>query len=123
VARSEHPYRYSQFCELYASWRGKQRLSMRQVHRAGEKLFVDYSGKRPHIVDPTTGESRDVELFVAVMGASNYSPLSCQRSTRFAHSADVVFAICTLLVSCKSGSARCERHQRGTPDAYLVDER
>jgi transposase len=73
VARSEHPYRYSQFCELYASWRGKQRLSMRQVHRAGEKLFVDYSGKQPHIVDPNTGESRDVELFVAVMGASNYT--------------------------------------------------
>jgi transposase len=73
AARSEHPYRYSRFCELYASWRGKQRLSMRQVHRAGEKLFVDYSGKRPHIVDPTTGESRDVELFVAVMGASNYT--------------------------------------------------
>jgi transposase len=73
VARCEHPYRYSQFCELYAVWRGKRRLSMRQVHRAGEKLFVDYSGKQPHIVDPATGEARDVELFVAVLGASNYT--------------------------------------------------
>jgi transposase len=73
LARSEHPYRYSQFCELYALWRGKRRLSMRQVHRAGEKLFVDYSGKRPHIVDAATGETREVELFVAVLGASNYT--------------------------------------------------
>jgi transposase len=73
LARSEHPYRYSQFCELFALWRGKRRLSMRQVHRAGEKAFVDYSGKRPHIVDAATGETRDVELFVAVLGASNYT--------------------------------------------------
>jgi transposase len=73
LARSEHPYCYSQFCELFATWRGKRRLSMRQVHRAGEKCFVDYSGKRPHIVDATTGEVRDVELFVAVLGASNYT--------------------------------------------------
>jgi transposase len=40
------PYQYSQFCELYAEWRGQQRLSMRQTHRPGEKLFVDYSGKK-----------------------------------------------------------------------------
>ena len=73
LARGEHPYRYSQFCELYASWRGKRRLSMRQLHRAGEKLFIDYSGKRPQIIDPTTGEVRDAELFVAVLGASNYT--------------------------------------------------
>ena len=73
LARSEHPYRYSQFCELYALWRGKRRLSMRQVHRAGEKAFVDYSGKRSHIVDVATGEIRDVELFVSVLGASNYT--------------------------------------------------
>jgi transposase len=73
LARSEHPYCYSQFCELFASWRGTRRLSMRQVHRAGEKSFVDYSGKRPYIVDASTGEARDVELFVAVLGASDYT--------------------------------------------------
>jgi transposase len=43
---------------------------MRQVHRAGEKLFVDFSGKRPHLVDPATGEEIAVELFVGVLGAS-----------------------------------------------------
>ena len=46
---------------------------MRQVHLAGDKLFVDYSGKKAHIVDPDTGEVNDVELFVAVLGASNYT--------------------------------------------------
>ena len=70
-----HPdgYRYSRFCELYRRWRKRQRLSMRQVHRAGEKLFVDYSGKKPHLVDPNTGEPIFVELFVGVLGASNYT--------------------------------------------------
>src|SRR5688572_26242566 len=67
------PYQYSQFCELYSGWRDKRRLSMRQVHRPGEKLFIDYSGKRPRLRDQETGETREVELFVAVLGASNYT--------------------------------------------------
>ena len=66
-------YQYSQFCELYAVWRGQRRISMRQVHRPGEKLFIDYSGKRPSICDPATGEVHEVELFVGVLGASNYT--------------------------------------------------
>jgi transposase len=72
-ATDGRPYQYSQFCDIYARWRKRLRLSMRQVHRAGEKVFVDYSGKRPRIVDPATGEVRDVELFVAVLGASSYT--------------------------------------------------
>jgi transposase len=67
------PYQYSQFCELYAGWRNQRRLSMRQTHRPGEKLFIDYSGKKPSIVDPATSERIEVELFVAVLGASNYT--------------------------------------------------
>ncbi|HTP28466.1 MAG TPA: IS21 family transposase [Anaeromyxobacteraceae bacterium] len=66
-------YRYTQFCEHYRAWLKKRGLTMRQEHRAGEKLFVDYSGKKPHIVDPQTGEVIEVELFVAVLGASNYT--------------------------------------------------
>src|SRR5262245_15853430 len=66
-------YRYTQFCEHYRQWCARHRLSMRQVHRGGEKLFVDYSGKKPHLVDPRTGEVREVELFVAVLGASSYT--------------------------------------------------
>ena len=64
-------YRYTQFCEHYRRWRRKRGVVMRQVHRAGEKLFVDYSGDGPHFVEPSTGEIVECELFVAVLGASN----------------------------------------------------
>jgi transposase len=67
------PYQYSQFCELYAEYRKKMSPSMRQTHRAGEKAFLDFSGKRPRIVDRETGEETEVELFVMVLGASNYT--------------------------------------------------
>jgi transposase len=75
VAKTDasRPYQYSQFCDLYAGFRGRLAPSMRQVHRAGEKAFVDYSGKKPSIVDPETGVVTDVELFVMVLGASNYT--------------------------------------------------
>lgn len=63
-------YRYSQFCEIYRCWSKKLKPSMRQVHRAGEKTFTDFSGKRPHIIDRKTGERIAVELFVGVLGAS-----------------------------------------------------
>ena len=70
-----HPdgYRYSQFCERYRRWVGTQRRSMRQVHRAGEKLFVDYAGQHPRVIEPETGEVREAELFVAVLGASSFT--------------------------------------------------
>lgn len=70
-----HPdgYQYSRFCELYDQWRGRQDLVMRQVHRAGENLFIDYAGQTVPVVDPQTGEVRQAEIFVAVLGASSYS--------------------------------------------------
>ena len=73
--RENHPdgYGYTQFCDHYRRWCLDRRLSMRQIHHAGEKLFVDYAGKKPELVDPATGEVREVELFVAVLGASNYT--------------------------------------------------
>jgi transposase len=77
-------YRYTQFCEVYRRWLKARRLSMRQVHRAGEKLFVDYSGKKPCIVDPRTGEVTDVELFVGVLGASNYTYAEATRTQQIA---------------------------------------
>jgi transposase len=67
------PYQYSQFCELYGAWRSRLQPSMRMVHRAGEKAFVDYSGKKPRLWDRDTGEAREVELFVMVLGASSYT--------------------------------------------------
>jgi len=69
-AQQPHGYAYSQFCERYRQWARRLKPSMRQVHRAGEKLFVDFSGKRPHLVDPRTGEETTVELFVGALGAS-----------------------------------------------------
>jgi transposase len=70
-----HPggYGYTKFVEHYHDWADKQQLVMRQVHKAGEKCFVDYAGKKPSIVDPKTGDRVEVELFVAVMGASNFT--------------------------------------------------
>lgn len=64
-------YKYTQFCEHYRRWQKKRGVTMRQIHRAGEKLFVDYSGKKPDIVNPETGEVHAVELFVTALGASN----------------------------------------------------
>jgi transposase len=76
------PYEYSRFCELYGHWKKKLAVTMRQVHRAGEKLFIDYSGKKLHIVDPSTGEVSEVELFVAVLGASNFTYAEATRSQK-----------------------------------------
>jgi len=72
--KEQHPdgYQYSQFCSLYRSWQKKLDYSMRQDHRGGEKIFVDY-GKGLKLVDPKTGEPIDTQLFVAVWGASNYT--------------------------------------------------
>ena len=55
-----HPdgYRYTRFCDLYRRWLKRRGLSMRQVHRAGEKCFVDYAGQKPRLIDPATGEDR-----------------------------------------------------------------
>jgi transposase len=66
-------YGYSQFCEIYRRWARKLRPSMRQQHRAGEKTFIDFSGQRVRLVDRRTGEEIPLELFVAVLGASNYT--------------------------------------------------
>lgn len=72
LAANPGGYRYSQFCEHYHRWRKRLSPVMRQVHVAGEKVFVDFAGKKPTIVDPRTGEERSVELFVGALGASSY---------------------------------------------------
>ena len=73
IARYPDGYRYSRFCELYRGWEARLSVTMRQAHRAGEKLFVDYAGDTvPVIVDRLTGETRRAQIFVAVLGASNF---------------------------------------------------
>lgn len=79
-AQSPDGYAYSQFCERYRRWARTLTPSMRQVHRAGEKLFVDFSGKRPQLIDPQTGEEIAVELFVGVLGASSLIYAEATRS-------------------------------------------
>jgi transposase len=66
-------YGYTQFCELYRRWAKQRGVSMRQLHIVGEKTFVDYSGKKPCIWDAKAGAKVEVELFVAVLGASSYT--------------------------------------------------
>ena len=66
-------YQYSAFCQHYAKWASKLQLSMRQEHRVGEKLFIDFSGDGIDIIDPKTGEVRAAKLFVATLGVSNYT--------------------------------------------------
>ena len=66
-------YRYSRYCDLYRQWRARQKRSMRQQHRAGEKLFIDYCGPTMDIIDRHSGEVRQAQIFVGVLGASSYT--------------------------------------------------
>lgn len=66
-------YQYTQFCERYHRWSRKLNLVLRQSHRAGEKTFVDFAGQTVPVVDPKTGEVRHAQIFIAVLGASNYT--------------------------------------------------
>ncbi len=69
-----HPdgYQYTQFCEYYNRWRARLDPVLRQAYKAGEKVFVDYAGQTMPVVDPETGEVRQVQIFVGTLGASNY---------------------------------------------------
>jgi transposase len=80
--RQEHPdgYGYSQFCHHYRTWAKQLKPMMRQKHKAGEKLFVDYAGQTVPVADPKGGEIRQVQVFVATLGASNYTYAEAQWS-------------------------------------------
>jgi transposase len=71
-------YQYSQFCERFNQWRNKLQLSLRQEHKAGEKLFIDYAGNTLPVIDAETGEIKDAQLFVATLGASSYTYVEAQ---------------------------------------------
>jgi len=66
-------YRYSRFCELYKRWRSKLDVVLRQEHKAGEKMFVDWAGATIPVYDPHTGGVWQASLFVAALGASSYT--------------------------------------------------
>lgn len=73
VEQGAASYAYSQFCNRYRAWQKTIKRSMRQVHLAGEKLFVDYAGPTMPITDSVTGEISSAQIFVAVLGSSNYT--------------------------------------------------
>ena len=72
-AGQEDGFQYSAFCDHYRRWRQRLSLSMRQTHTPGEKLFIDYAGQTVAVTDGATGEIKQAQIFVAVLGASNYT--------------------------------------------------
>jgi transposase len=91
---NELAYKYTSFCVKYRAWAAALKRSMRQVHLAGERLFVDYAGQTVPLIDAATGEVRRAQIFVAVLGASNYT-FACATATQSA--ADWVGAIIAAL--------------------------
>jgi transposase len=80
--KAQHPdgYQYSQFCQRYRRWAGTLGVWMRQEHRGGEKLFTDYSGDGIPWTDPQSREPQVAQVFVAVLGASNYTYAEATRT-------------------------------------------
>lgn len=125
----QHPtgLRYTAFCDVYRSWLAKAGIVMRQTHRAGEKTFVDYSGKKPFYIEPTTGEKIEVELFVAVLGASNYTYVEATETQQVpdfiaSHMRAYAFfgGVTTITVpdQLKSGVTRSCRYEPGIQRTY-----
>ncbi len=73
--KQQHPdgYQYSYFCDLYQKWSGKLDVYLRQHHKAGEKLFVDYAGQTVPVKNAETGEIIKAQIFIATLGSSNYT--------------------------------------------------
>jgi len=120
-------YRYSQFCEHYRRFRQKLHPTMRQVHLAGEKVFVDFSGDGPEVVDRTTGEVRKVELFVGTLGASSYTYAEAVESQELAHWIGAHIRMLEYFGACpqifvpdnlKSGVSRPCRYEPGVNRSY-----
>ena len=78
----DNGYQYSQYCQRYRDWVLTLKRSMRQVHKAGEKLFIDYCGPTINVVNPRTGEICHAQIFVATLGASNYTYAEATRSQK-----------------------------------------
>jgi transposase len=79
-ARGEFKFVYSTFTTQFKAWQSGQRLSMRQIHKAGEKVFVDYAGMTIAITNQETGELTPTQVFVATLGASNYTFVEATRT-------------------------------------------
>ena len=107
--REKHPngYCYSQFCHLYGEWKKLSEPRMLQTHKAGDKLYVDYSGVTVPLIDPRTGEVTQAQIFVAALGASSY-----------------IFAEATAsqsLTDWIASHCRCFAHLGGSPRVVVPD--
>ena len=120
--KEDHPdgYQYTQFCRHYRRWHGHLDLVMRQEHRAGEKLFVDFAGQTIPITNPATGEITEAQLFVAVLGASNYTYAEALPSQELPHWIAAHVHAFTFLEGCprivvpdnlRSGVTRAHRYE------------
>ena len=121
--RKDYPdghYGYTWFCNQYKAYAKKLSPSMRQIHKAGEKVFIDFSGVRQAIADPRTGEISYAEIFVAVLGASGYPfviAVPSQKKADFIHAHNAMFkafgGVPELLVpdNLKSAVTRADRYE------------
>jgi len=126
--RGERAYSYSRYCELYSQWRGTLDVVMRQSHRAGEKLFVDWAGMTLPITNPNTGEITDASVFVAALGASSFTyaevfPDQTSRSWILAHIRAFEFlgGVSEVLVpdNLKTGVTKADFFEPSLHQAYL----
>ena len=120
-------YNYSRFCYLYQRWKQERDVVLRQEHRPGEKLFVDWAGATIPVYDPQTGETHPAPLFVAVLGASNYTYAEASEDQRLtswiaAHvRAFEYFGGCTRLIvpdNTKTGVAKPCRYEPDLNPTY-----
>lgn len=104
-----HPdgYQSSQFCEYYYRWKKKINISLRQTHKVGEKMFVDYAGQTVPIYDRETGKIRPAHIFIAVLGASNYTYSEAQEDQS--------------LPNWIHGHIRAFEYFKGVPKATILD--
>ena len=125
--REPDGYQYTQFCRHYRAWERHLDVVMRQEHRAGEKLFVDFAGQTIPIVDPATGEIRPAQLFVAVLGASSYTYAEATPSQELPHwiaahvHALTFFGGCARLIvpdNLRSGVTRAHRYEPDINPTY-----
>ena len=101
-------FSYTTFCDRYRAWLSRRGLSMRQTHHAGDKVFIDYSGKKPSYWDRASGKRVEVELFVAVLGASNLTYAEATETQQ--------------LVDWVSSNVRALTYFGGVPRALVPDQ-
>jgi len=85
ISQQRDGLKYSQFCYHLQHWQKKQQVSMHFEHKAGDKIFVDFTGQRLFIIDKSSGEQKAVEVFVAILGASQLTYVEAVESQNRQH--------------------------------------